>query len=238
MAQEVDFVPTMLLADLEIIFEILNRTCEKLHYLRRRTQFERNSVYFGDEIDLLAFYIETGFNIGEAEFDGTFFFLHELSKTIDPYYMQKWDSKDDSKPSRTLTNWWKDLLDYIEKRQMSRWAEIGFILLNVPYEDQIEFEKGFKRIQKVVQKHWRRPNHKNTFMLSTGPEQRRDALVGVAYKEAETERRNQLLWNAGSNAIEQASSEQALIIGIDVDKPYYPYNVIACTYKRENDLPA
>jgi hypothetical protein len=238
MAQGIDFAPVMLFTDLEIIFEILDRTCEKLHYLRRRTQFERNSVYFGDETDLLAFYLETGFNIREAEFDGTFFFLHQLSKTLDPYFMRKWHPEEISKPSRALTSWWGDLLDYIEKLQTLRWTEVGFILLNVAYEDQIEFEKGFKGIQKVVQKHWRRPNHKNIYMLSNGPEQRRDALVGVAYKELDIERRNQLLLNAGNYAIEQASSDQALIIGIDVGNPYYPYNVIACTYKSESDLPA
>ena len=60
----------MALTDLEIVFELLPRVHEKLHYLERRAEFEHNADYTADEIDLLAFYLQTGFNIGEDEYDG------------------------------------------------------------------------------------------------------------------------------------------------------------------------
>ena len=69
-ANETDLSPTMSLVDLETVCELLDGTCEKLHYLLRRAQFEKSATYIGDELDLLAFYIDTGFNIGEEEFNG------------------------------------------------------------------------------------------------------------------------------------------------------------------------
>jgi len=63
----------MLLADLEIVFDILPSTAHKIHYLRRREDLETNLSYKGDELDLLGFYLASGFNIGEAEFSGAAF---------------------------------------------------------------------------------------------------------------------------------------------------------------------
>src|SRR5262249_2058020 len=54
-------VPTMSLADLEIALELLQTPFELLHYLTRRAAFESHHKFLGDELDLLAFYLETGF---------------------------------------------------------------------------------------------------------------------------------------------------------------------------------
>ncbi len=58
--------PTMTLADLEIVFDILADTPEKLHYLVRRAELEDQLKYLGDELDLLGLYLETGFCIREG----------------------------------------------------------------------------------------------------------------------------------------------------------------------------
>jgi hypothetical protein len=58
-ANETGLSPTLSLADLETVCEILAGTGEKLHYLLRRAQFEKSATYIGDELDLLAFYIDT-----------------------------------------------------------------------------------------------------------------------------------------------------------------------------------
>jgi hypothetical protein len=78
--------PCMLLADLEIVFDILELTALKIHYLKRRSELEANMNYMADEMDLLGFYLLTGFNIGEAEFSNNRFQLTGMSKNIDDYY--------------------------------------------------------------------------------------------------------------------------------------------------------
>lgn len=60
--------PCILLADLEVVFDILEPIGQKVHYLRRRAELEGRMSYIGDELDLLGLYIGTGFNLGDAEF--------------------------------------------------------------------------------------------------------------------------------------------------------------------------
>ena len=234
---DVDPVPSLLLTDLQTVFYILETTCEKLHYLRRRAQLEKKADYFADELDLLALYLDTGFNLGDTEANATLM-LSTLSKTLDPHLMREWTQEDTPKPQHNLTQWWKDIIEYIEERKPPRWTEIGYMLLNVAYKDQVGFERRFAQVQKTVRKHWQMPGHKNNTILLYGPEWRREALVGVAYKEIDSRERNRLMSNTGGYAMEEAPASQALIIGIDVDRPHYPYNVVACTHKNEGDLVA
>jgi hypothetical protein len=76
--------PCFLLADLEIVFDILESVPHKIHYIKRRADLEAHFDYKGDELDLLAFYLQSGFNIGEAEFSKDHFTLLGMSKPIRP----------------------------------------------------------------------------------------------------------------------------------------------------------
>ncbi len=154
LAAGVELAPTMSLADLQIAFELLDSTCEKMHYLSRRASFEAHAEYIGDELDLLAFYLATGFNIGEAEFNGSFLPLYGMSRTLDPYFMRRWQGEDVAKPRRRLTSWWRDMLDRIETRRPPRWIELGQVLLNVTDHDQEEFERGFAQVCENARQHW------------------------------------------------------------------------------------
>jgi hypothetical protein len=230
--EDMEAAPTMSLADLEIIFHILEGSCERLHYLVRRAEFEEHADYLGDEMDLLALYIETGFNVGEAEFDGTGLYLWGMSKALDPYFMLASSRQGVSKPHLRLTEWWRDLLQRIEERQAPRWTELGQILLSVAYDDQAAFEKGFKRVRRIVCRQWQVPGHDNVVLLRTGPAQRREAIVGLAYKGISREQRNQLIENAAGDAIESVQTDRVLVIGVDVARGDYPYSVIAVLDKR------
>jgi hypothetical protein len=56
-------VPSISIHDLEIIFTVLDNEIEVLHYLTRRAELEQQISYLGDEGDLLAFYLDTAFNL-------------------------------------------------------------------------------------------------------------------------------------------------------------------------------
>ena len=64
--------PCILLADLEIVFDILETTHHKIHYLKRRADLEAHFDYQGDELDLLGFYLATGFNENMSRLDARF----------------------------------------------------------------------------------------------------------------------------------------------------------------------
>ena len=144
------------------------------------TQFEKSATYIGDELDLLAFYIDTGFNVGEAEFNGRPLLLWGMSKLLDPYFMRGRWRKSASKPRRRLTQWWADILRRIEEKQVPRWTELGSILLNLAYDGQVAFEKRFKRLQKTIQNNSTASSHGDATTIMIGPPQRRDAIVGFS----------------------------------------------------------
>ena len=231
-ANDVALAPTILLADLELIFELLDGMCEKLHYLIRRAQFEEHAHYLGDEMDLVAFYVDTGFNIGEMECNGTPLLLYGMSKSLDAYFMQDIYGLPVKKPQRQLTQWWRDLVHGIEKRVVPRWTELGLMLLNVDFTDQQAFERAFEGAQRLVYKR-QDDGQQEIVGFVSGPTVRRDAFVGVAYKYLSGDRRNELLRTAGAEAIERAGSNQAIAIGVDVTRADYPYSVIACIYHKE-----
>ena len=225
---DADLGPTMSLPDLEDVFETLESTCEKIHYLIRRAQFEINANYYADETDLLAFYLETGFSIGETEFDGSVLLLYGLSEHLDPYFMREWSRQTVRKPQRRYTKWWKRIIDRVESLLVPRWTEFGYMLLNLTYEEQQWFEREFRQIQKNVETNWRDPSHQNAFVLFSGPPQRRTAIVGIAYKRVSREVRNQMMRNAASSILENEPMEKALVVGIDVEKDELslPYHVM------------
>jgi hypothetical protein len=227
-ASDLEMSPTICLADLEIIFEVLEGSCEKLHYLVRRAEFEKNADYIGDEIDLLAFYLDTGFNIGNAEFTQQRLRLLGMSNIFDPFFMKELPESETPKPKHKLTRWWRSIIQHIEARQSERWTEVGCVLLNFTHDDQTKFEEGFKRIKKIVNKFWKLPDHNHTYILINETVPERGAVAGFAYKRIDEEKRNRTMKNAVGEAMSISPVSRVVVIGVDVEQNDYPYSVVAC----------
>lgn len=228
-----EIAPCILLADLEIVFDILKNTPEKIHYLKRRAELEKNADYKGDELDLLGFYLKTGFNIGESEFNGTHLLLTEMSKHIDTYFEAREESVYIEKPQLKLTKWWVDICQKLQDREVNQWSDIANILLNFSHDEQEQLLKKFKKIIKNVHKNWRIHNHLCSIIVI--PHQRRsDAIVLFAFKEQLKEDRYTSMENIASQAFEEHHIQRCLIIGVNIDKMHYPYSVIA-VYFRHNE---
>ncbi|WP_293336005.1 hypothetical protein [Microcoleus sp. CAWBG58] len=234
-ASDLEMSPTMSLANLEIIFEILEGSCEKLHYLVRRAEFEKNADYNGDEIDLLAFYLDTGFNIGNAEFTKQGLSLLGLSNIFDPFFMKQLPKSETPKPKRKLTRWWRSIIQHIESRQPERWTEVGCVLLNFTHDDQTKFEEGFKRIKKIVNKFWELPEHNNTCRLINKTVPERGAVAGFAYKRIDREKRNRTMKNAVDEIMSISPVSRVVVIGVDVEQNDYPYSVVACHLSEDEN---
>jgi len=124
------------------------------------------------------------------------------------------------------------MLSWIEQRRFPRWAELGIILLNVDYDQQLEFEKGFKTIRRNVQQQWQTPGHNNVYLMVSGPLKRKEALIGFAYEGIKKDERDQMMSNAGHEALKRSGTQRVLIIGVDLDERENPYSVAACYGKR------
>jgi len=234
--EEHPIAPCFLLADLEIVFDILESVPHKIHYLKRRADLEAHFDYKGDELDLLGFYLQSGFNIGEAEFAKDHFALLGMSKPIDKYYMALEEKIVTHKPKPKITSWWKDICSKIEMRNFHQWSDMANVLLSVSFEDQELLEKKFKQIVKNVHKNWRIPSHLCAItiipykMLS-------DALAIVAFKEQDKDNRYNRMNNIAGEVFEKSHTKRCLVIGINIDKMHYPYSLIAVYFNEKWSAP-
>ncbi len=229
---DVLMAPNLALADLELVFDLLTTSSEKLHYLVRRAQFEENAIYMGDEMDLLSFYLDTGFNIGETEYKREVLMLSGMSKSLDAYFMQQ----SRPKPQRKMTPLWRRLLNHVESRRVQRWTEITHLLLNVDVAGQREFERALPKIKAAAALHWKDPRYDNIAVLHSGPAQRRGAIVAISYRSISTEERNRLIHSEASKVAAEAPCDRVLVFGFNVDSPSDPYSVLACLVKQGDTL--
>lgn len=224
-----DLSPCMTLADLEIITELLDTSCEKIHYFSRRFELEKNAKFMADELDLLVFYLETGFNIGESEIDGIELMLYGVSSKLDYYYLNRYHNPHYTglMPQPRRTKWWDSIINKLEERKIPRWTEISYILLSVSFEDQQKIERMFLEVVEVVKKEWNIKRHKNSVVLFNGYK-RNDVVIIYAYKNLDKKTRNDNIENIVYQSFdEEDRCNRALVIGIDIDETHYPYNVLA-----------
>ncbi|GEP50267.1 hypothetical protein FNO01nite_09390 [Flavobacterium noncentrifugens] len=220
-----ELAPSISLTDLEIIFDLLPLQSEKLHYFARRREFDAHMTFQGDELDLIGFYLDTGFNIGEDEFNGSFMNLTLKSKELDPYFMGKEHGVAVKKPHLIKTRYWQDILNVVEERKSPNWLQSSYILLHTLLKDQILFEKKFNELKMIVRKGKPLKKH-NWSLLKTGPKRRQYAIIGYPYKNITIDERNDVIkMIVDSGEVQDARG--IVIIGCNLDNEHYPYSVLA-----------
>jgi hypothetical protein len=221
-----ELAPSISFTDLECVFELLPLEAQKVHYLERRREIEDHLQYEGDELDLLGFYLDNGFNIGEDEYKGDIAINMTMkSKELDPYFVGTNEGKKVEKPKVEMTQWWQDILNFIEIRKPQNWIETSFILLNSTKEDQEKFFEAFqlliKRIhsKKVEKKH-------NWVSFLSGPEIRRYLIVGYPYTTTNKKERNNVMMEI-LNSADANKVKGVVVIGVNINSTDYPYSVLA-----------
>lgn len=141
-----DLAPTMSLSSLDLVLQLIGTQNAILHYLSRRKAFEANAMYMADELDLTAFYLDNGFNIGEAELDGTMLMIFGISNDLDRELASR-KRKFGKQNGRAVSAYWERFLNVLEKNGNDGWLSLAMRLRNVSADDQRTFEK---RIRKAV----------------------------------------------------------------------------------------
>ena len=223
---EGELAPSICLMDLEVIFSLLQSQAEVIHYLSRRATIEKTVEYHGDESDLLALYLESGFNIPEWEEEKIFVSIATMSKQLDPFFTAAADGVSVPKPRLDLTDWWRATIARLELRQQPHWTELAFALLCVLPADQRRFETELKELAAQVRA-GTAPQKHNWVVLHYENSGRRYAFVGYAYREEPADLRNQMLQGVAGELIENGATHGVVLIGHDVERATFPYDVIA-----------
>ena len=221
-----DLATVISLTDLMVVFEILELQSEKVHYLARRREFDAHIRWEGDELDILAYYLEHGFNIGEAEFSGEHvLYLTLFSKQLDPYFIGQASGVCVAKPELALTERWKKILQRLDLGKTEHWLDAAISLLNVPFSDQKKFERGFERLCSQVRRGSAKLPH-NWCVVLTGPPQRQFFVAFYPHLGISRETRNSIIAEIISSQ-EATESRGSVCIGIDLGDTRSAYSILA-----------
>jgi hypothetical protein len=225
--------PTMTVADLEIVFDILTDAPQKLHYLVRRAELGERLIYFGDEIDLLGLYLETGFSLGEVEFEKHPLNIGTMSEVIDDYYVARDQGITPEKPRLKSTKWWQHIRQEIERKKAERWSEAAVMLLNVSYEDQQKMEKLFRPVVNRIKKNRHDPHRDNVLMLQSR-HWLHDSFAVIAYRESLNDSRHKLIREVVDKIFADEHKTRCLVIGVNVDRGPHPFSFLTVAERKLN----
>ena len=216
------------LTDLMVIFEVLDLQSKKVHYLFRRRELGARMQLHGYEMDVLAFYLDRGFNIGDMEFSGdSFVHLTSWSKTLDPYFVGQILGVAIDKPGLRLTPWWTRLLQRLDSDLNKDRLDAAIMLLNVPFDDQKKLERQFGKLSDRARR--KRSEEPRTWVeLLTAPAERQFCIAIYPYFSTYREKRDEVI----GDFLEQDNAQQsrgAVCIGVDLDRSGIPYSVLALT---------
>ena len=166
---------SMNLAELIVATEVLAEPAITLHYFWRRSEYETHAVYFGDEEDLLVFYLSNGFaeiiatsKAGPAK--------HMLSggnsERLRRYYMAVWhgDAAEVPPPRRILTPRWLKIVKRLQTRRRPEKWDIASALLDVSFVNQKATEQRLTGLLEHVRTRRKRATRDACFVLPPSTE--------------------------------------------------------------------
>lgn len=135
--------PCIILSELASLLEVLKDELHRLHYLTRRFVVCNRNQIFGDEMDVFSIYLRTGF-AGLIATEEVMMILGESYRLSE---CKGRDGKLRIPTDSALRNapFFESLLSLMRTRQSSALLEVGLLILDMPYEEQLTFEREINR---------------------------------------------------------------------------------------------
>lgn len=214
-----NLAPSMTLSSLECVFDILEEDYLILHYLDRRSPIQKHFDVHADELDLLAFYLETGFcidNLLRADIDGLF--IHGASKPIDNYYNCLDAGEPVKKPKLDLPALWRSTLNAVRARGFNGWTRATHALLSCGSPAELRlFAAKFEKMRDRLPRFGKDPKHKFVGSILP-PHPNATAICLFAYHTAERTRRGNAAMELSTQCYEKDNINECWLFGFDFDQ--------------------
>ncbi|WMT75789.1 hypothetical protein [Bradyrhizobium sp. Ash2021] len=228
--------PTVLIADLLCIVEVLDKPLLLLHYLSERAHFQKVHDLLGDELDFLGLYLENGFNFVLPDKD-MLFTVAGMSGPIDRYY----DGLDLGiampKPKPNLSVFFTQIIDRLNERRPGGWTTVGLHLLGAASpSEQRRIERSLDKLRAMVRKNYREPGHVNSMQIQ--PSQKHKARVGFyLFPEQLRAEIRRTMEGLSNQALDADGVEAIVLFARSTEKWDLPYEAVLYIKKRK-PLPA
>ena len=226
---------SMDLSNLLVTLDVLDTPAVRAHYFWRRAEWEQNMKYFGDEGDLLVYYLSEGLpalqNDDGEHLEGLM--IYGNSTQLHRYYMAEWSDPDNlpPKPKRILTDWFTSILDkVVSNERLDKW-DVACVLLDLSYERQVEFEKQFQQSIAAVKKDG---NYCGREAVTTWANHTESlgAVVALAYDNLPTQERNDLAADIAGQTQAESDAVRVVVLGKNVAHEHWPYDFLAYAGSR------
>jgi hypothetical protein len=145
-------MPIFTIGDLWQVRDLVGSQGRCLHYFLRRAELERDFEFVGDELDLLAHYLRTGFVRLREPSEHHVVNLYGLSDFLRHYQKGTPHYRADVKLPKRTTAWWDKLIHDVENKQRRGWTDMAYDLLNIPLASQERFEEDIRRLRRKVRR--------------------------------------------------------------------------------------
>jgi hypothetical protein len=226
-----DLAPTVLIADLLCIIDILDKPLLLLHYLSERTHFQKALNLMGDELDFLGLYLENGFNFVIDDKD-MMFTPTGMSGPIDRYYDAQDAGITQSKPKPNLSNLFTRIIDRLNERRPEGWTTVGLHLLgSANPSEQRRLEQSLDKLRIMVRKNHRDPAHINSVQIQ--PPQQHKARVGFyVFPEQLRGGLKAAMERLSTEALDAAGVESIVLFARSTEKWDVPYEAVLYVKQR------
>ncbi len=221
-SKDVEPMPTLCLADLHTLVEILDVQVMFLHYLHRRMHLEGKFSHDSDELDLLGTYLMNGLLFGEKETDGTRITFYRMSEKIDRYMMSLSEGIHTAKPRRLLDGPWAGILERVLHVRSHRWPEIAIMLLDVDDRAQKTLARDIRELVKRHRYQKTTPYQNILVYLPDGIG--RSAITAVVLRKETIAHRQEAARAAAEKSFEDPRPTRCLVLVYDANAPTFPYN--------------
>jgi hypothetical protein len=224
--EELRLALTLGLADFEIVADVLDEPAYFLHYLAERERVQKTIDIFGDELDYLGFYLETGFNISSLEEGGIALAITGMSQAIDHYYSSLDAGVQVGKPVPRVHPQLARIVQEARRRKATAWSTISLDMLRMGNAD--EQNRLFSELEKLrenVRKNYLNPEHLCSLVISP-PTHREACVIFYVYPEILSGQRHDIVSQLAGNALTEQHRGRCIIVGRKIEAWDRPYQFI------------
>jgi hypothetical protein len=224
--------PSILIADLKCIADILDDPLLFLHYLSERVYLQKSFNLLADEVDFLGLYLATGFNLAALRGEVTQFSPTGMSAPIDHYYAGRDSGINVSKPRMELRPLFRDIVERLSTVKPPGWTLIGFHLLScADPSEQKAVERSLMKLRGIVRKTYRDSGHLSSLEIQP-PEDRKARVIFFLFPEALRGEFRQNMQRLAAKAIEAGSLNACIVFARGTETWGRPYEAVLLVERR------
>jgi len=226
--EDLDLPATLNVADLACVVDLLG-PAHVLHYFSERRRIQKRVNLIGDELDLIGFYLQTGFVLNGMP-EVASLAITEMSADIDRYYSSKDAGVLMRKPAPRRGLVVGPILDRLLERRPEGWTTAAIGLLNgASHDEQKAIRRQLDALRGTVAKRWREPDHTRAF-LWVPPDADDPPWVFHIFPRALASGRYEAAEGLGGEALTTTGRCHCILVGRMVEEWDKPFAYVGVAY--------